>query len=48
MAMKLMKKQSDYQKQLDYELAAKQTKEEAKKQKAEEKKKREREKKITV
>ncbi len=45
---RLLRKQADYQKQLDYELAAKQSKEEAKKQKAEEKKKRDREKKITV
>lgn len=45
---KLMKKQSDYQKQLDYEIAAKKSKEEIKKQKQEEKKKRDREKKITV
>ncbi|MBR3041069.1 MAG: hypothetical protein IKH94_00125 [Eubacterium sp.] len=45
---KLMKKQSDYQKQLDYELANKKSKEEIKKQKQEEKKKRDREKKITV
>lgn len=45
---KLMKKQSDYQKQLDYEIAVKKTKEEEKALKAAEKKKREREKKITV
>ena len=45
---RLMKKQADYQKQLDYEVAMKQSKEEAKKQKAEEKKKKDREKKITV
>ena len=45
---KLIKKQANYQKQLDYELAMKQTKEEAKQKKAEEKKKRDREKKITV
>ncbi len=45
---RLMRKQADYQKQLDYEVAMKKTKEEAKKQKAEEKKKRDREKKITV
>ncbi|SNU04955.1 hypothetical protein SAMN06297422_10280 [Lachnospiraceae bacterium] len=45
---KLLKKQSDYQKQLDYEIATKKSKEEIKKQKAEEKKKRDREKKITV
>ena len=43
-----MKKQAAYQKQLDYEIAVKKTKQEAKQQKAEEKKKREREKKITV
>ena len=45
---RLMRKQADYQKQLDYEIAMKQSKEDAKKMKAEEKKKREREKKITV
>ncbi|SEP62663.1 hypothetical protein SAMN02910369_00313 [Lachnospiraceae bacterium NE2001] len=45
---RLLRKQADYQKQLDYEMAAKKSKEEAKKQKAEEKKKRDREKKITV
>ncbi len=45
---RLMRKQADYQKQLDYEIATKKSKEEIKKQKAEEKKKREREKKITV
>ena len=45
---RLIKKQGDYQKQLDYEMAVKQSKEEAKKQRQEEKKKREREKKITV
>ena len=45
---KMVKRQADYQKQLDYELANKKSKEEAKKKKAEEKKKREREKKITV
>lgn len=45
---RLMKKQADYQKQLDYEVAMKQSKEDAKKQKAEEKKKKDREKKITV
>ena len=45
---RLMKKQSDYQKQLDYELATKKSKEEIKKEKAEETKRREREKKITV
>jgi hypothetical protein len=43
-----MSKQASYQKQLDYEIATKKSKEEAKKQKAAEKKKREREKKITV
>ena len=45
---RLMSKQASYQKQLDYEIATKKSKEEAKKQKAAEKKKREREKKITV
>ena len=45
---RMISKQADYQKQLDYEMAAKKSKEELKKQKAEEKKKREREKKITV
>ncbi len=45
---KMVKKQAEYQKQLDYEIAVKKTKEEAKKQKAEMKKKKEREKKITV
>ena len=45
---RLMSKQASYQKQLDYEIATKKSKEEIKKQKAEEKKKREREKKITV
>ena len=48
MREKMMKKQAAYQKQLDYEIAVKKTKQEAKQQKAEEKKKREREKKITV
>ena len=43
---RLMKKQADYQKQLDQEIAAKKAKDEAKKNKAEEKKKRERAKKI--
>jgi hypothetical protein len=45
---RLMRKQADYQKQLDYEMANKKSKEEIKQQKAEQKKKREREKKITV
>lgn len=45
---KMLKKQAEYQKQLDYEIAAKKDKQDAKKQKADEKKKREREKKITV
>ena len=45
---KILRKQADYQKQLDYEMEAKKSKEEIKKQKAEEKKKRDREKKITV
>ncbi len=45
---RLLGKQAEYQKQLDYEIEAKKTKEEIKKQKAEEKKKRDREKKITV
>lgn len=45
---KMVKRQAEYQKQLDYELANKKSKEDAKKKKAEEKKKREREKKITV
>lgn len=45
---RLLSKQASYQKQLDYEIATKKSKEEAKKQKAAEKKKREREKKITV
>ena len=45
---KMLKKQAEYQKQLDYEIAAKKDKDEAKKQKAEEKKKRDREKKITI
>lgn len=45
---KMLKKQAEYQKQLDYEIAAKKNKDEAKKQKAEEKKKRDREKKITI
>ena len=45
---RLLRKQADYQKQLDYEIATKKSKEEIKKQKAEEKKKRDREKKITV
>lgn len=45
---RLMRKQADYQKQLDYEIANKKSKEEIKQQKAEQKKKREREKKITV
>ena len=45
---KMVKKQADYQKQLDYEMAVKKSKEDAKKQKAEMKKKKEREKKITV
>ncbi|MBO4862812.1 MAG: hypothetical protein J5517_00455 [Eubacterium sp.] len=45
---KMLQKQADYQKQLDYEIAVKKSKEEVKKQKAEEKKKREREKKITI
>ncbi len=45
---RLLGKQADYQRQLDYEIAAKKSKEEAKKQKAEEKKKKDREKKITV
>ena len=45
---RLLRKQADYQKQLDYEIATKQSKEEMKAKKAEEKKKREREKKITV
>ena len=45
---KILRKQADYQKQLDYEMEAKKSKEEIKKQKAEEKKKRDRENKITV
>jgi flagellar basal body-associated protein FliL len=45
---KMVSKQAKYQKQLDYEIAVKKTKEEAKKQKAELKKKKEKEKKITV
>ena len=45
---RILRKQADYQKQLDYEMEAKKSKEEIKKQKAEEKKKRDREKKITV
>ena len=45
---KMLKKQAEYQKQLDYEIAAKKDKQDAKKQKADEKKKRDREKKITV
>ena len=45
---RLLSKQASYQKQLDYEIATKKSKEEAKNQKAAEKKKREREKKITV
>ena len=45
---KMLRKQAEYQKQLDYEIAAKKDKEEAKKKKADEKKKRDREKKITV
>lgn len=45
---KMLKKQAEYQKQLDYEIAVKKDKQDAKKQKADEKKKREREKKITV
>ncbi len=45
---KILRKQADYQKQLDYEMEAKKSKEEIKKQKAEEKKKRDREKKITI
>ena len=45
---KMVSKQAQYQKQLDYEMAVKKSKEEAKKQKAEMKKKKEREKKITV
>lgn len=45
---KMVSKQAQYQKQLDYEIAVKKTKEEAKKQKAELKKKKEKEKKITV
>ena len=45
---KMVKKQAEYQKQLDYEIAVKKSKEDAKKQKAEMKKKKEREKKITV
>ena len=45
---RLMRKQADYQKQLDYEMANKKSKEEIKQQKAEQKKKREREEKITV
>ena len=45
---RLLGKQAEYQKQLDYELEAKKTKDELKKQKQEEKKKRDREKKITV
>lgn len=48
MREKMLKKQADYQKQLDYELANKKSKEEEKKRRAEEKKKRDREKKITV
>ena len=44
----MVSKQAKYQKQLDYEIAVKKTKEEAKKQKAELKKKKEKEKKITV
>ena len=45
---RLLGKQAEYQKQLDYELEAKKTKDELKKQRQEEKKKRDREKKITV
>ena len=45
---KMVTKQAQYQKQLDYEIAVKKSKEEAKKQKAELKKKKEKEKKITV
>ena len=45
---KMLKKQAEYQKQLDYEIAAKKDKQDAKKQKADEKKKRDSEKKITV
>ena len=45
---KMVSKQAKYQKQLDYEIAVKKTKEEAKKQKAELKKKKKKEKKITV
>ena len=45
---KMLKKQAEYQKQLDYEIAAKKDKQDAKKKKADEKKKRDREKKITV
>ncbi|MBO4592299.1 MAG: hypothetical protein J5684_07060 [Eubacterium sp.] len=48
MRERMLKKQAEYQKQLDYEIAAKKDKEESKKQKAAEKKKRDREKKITV
>ncbi|MCR5214683.1 MAG: hypothetical protein K6E10_09720 [Eubacterium sp.] len=45
---KLLGKQADYQKQLDYEMAVKKSKEEEKAQRAAEKKKKDREKKITV
>jgi len=45
---RMAKKQVEYQKQLEYEMAAKEAKKDAKEKKAEEKKKREREKKITV
>ena len=48
MRERMLKKQAEYQKQLDYEIAAKKDKEESKKQKAAEKKKRDREKMITV
>ena len=45
---RLLGKQAEYQKQLDYELEAKKTKDELKKQGQEEKKKRDREKKIII
>ena len=45
---RMVSKQADYQKQLDYEMARKKNKEEEKLRRQEEKKKRDREKKITV